>query len=224
MFDQFLDFMLGRWFWIPAIFFFGIFLIYLGKRRLRFEAQPDPRYDLIPDEDVKKFWRWMSEYNICLSRFYIYFWGPFLIIFAIVNGLMLLVFNAMTDDLMSIEQIGFFIFLIWFSYGLSESASTNPNGVYSGGGSNVSVNKSSIIDIYKCINFRSKKEEKWIIKNLKPPIGEPKIFYKQNIKLLKRINYIPHCWVIGRSIWFITWSVFFIYFTVRIYQDNFLYK
>ncbi|PIT47611.1 hypothetical protein BHC46_04705 [Snodgrassella alvi] len=223
MFDQFLDFMSGRWFWIPAIFFFGIFLIYLGKRRLRSEAQPDPRYDLIPDEDVKKFWRWMSEYNICLSKFYIYFWGPFLIIFATVNFLMLLVFNAMTDDLMSIEQIVLFIVFICLSYYLSESASIVRGG-YSGGGSNVSVNKSAIIDIYKCINFRSKEEKEWIIKNLKPPIGELKNFYRQQINILKGINYIPYCWVIGRSIWFITWSVFFIYFTVRIYQDNFLYK
>ena len=223
MFDQFLDFISGRWFWIPAIFFFGIFLIYLGKRRLRSEAQPDPRYDLIPDEDVKKFWRWMSEYNICLSKFYIYFWGPFLIIFAIVNFLMLLVFNAMTDDLMSIEQIVLFIVFICLSYYLSESASIVRGG-YSGGGSNVSVNKSAIIDIYKCINFRSKEEKEWIIKNLKPPIGELKNFYRQQINILKGINYIPYCWVIGRSIWFITWSVFFIYFTVRIYQDNFLYK
>ncbi|KDN12972.1 hypothetical protein SALWKB12_0779 [Snodgrassella communis] len=220
MFDQFLDFMSGRWFWIPAIFFFGIFLIYLGKRRLRFEAQPDPRYDLIPDEDVKKFWRWMSKYNICLSKFYIYFWGPFLIIFAIVNFLMLLVFNAMTDDLMSIEQIVLFIVFICLSYYLSESASIVRGG-YSGGGSNVSVNKSAIIDIYKCINFRSKEEKEWIMKNLKPPIGEPKNFYRQQINILKGINYIPYCWVIGHSIWFITWSVFFIYFTIQVYLHNF---
>ncbi|PIT10414.1 hypothetical protein BGI40_02055 [Snodgrassella communis] len=220
MFDQFLDFISGRWFWIPAIFFFGIFLIYLGKRRLRSEAQPDPRYDLIPDEDVKKFWRWMSEYNICLSKFYIYFWGPFLIIFAIINFLMLLVFNAMTDDLMSIEQIVLFIVFICLSYYLSESASIVRGG-YSGGGSNVSVNKSAIIDIYKCINFRSKEEKEWIIKNLKPPIGELKNFYRQQINILKGINYIPYCWVIGRSIWFITWSVFFIYFTIQVYLHNF---
>ena len=38
MFDQFLDFMLSRWFWIPTIFFFGIFMIYLGKIRMRFET------------------------------------------------------------------------------------------------------------------------------------------------------------------------------------------
>jgi hypothetical protein len=223
MFDQFLDFISGRWFWIPAIFFFGIFMIYLGKRRLRFEAQPDPRYDLIPDEDVKKFWLWMSEYNIRLSRFYIYFWGPFLIIFAIINFLMLLVLNAKTDNLMSIEQIVLFIVFISFGCFLSEGASIVRGG-HGGGGSIVSVNKSSIIDIYKCINFRSKEEKKWIMKNLKPPIGEPKNFYKQQINILKGINYIPYCWVIGHSIWFITWSVFFIYFTVRIYQDNFLYK
>ncbi|PIT19483.1 hypothetical protein BGI36_10725 [Snodgrassella communis] len=223
MFDQFLDFMLGRWFWIPAIFFFGIFLIYLGKRRLRFEAQPDPRYDLIPDEDVKRFWRWMSEYNICLSKFYIYFFGPLMFAFAIINGLMLLVFNAKTDNLMSIEQIVLFIVFISFGCFLSEGASIVRGG-HGGGGSIVSVNKSSIIDIYKCINFRSKEEKKWIMKNLKPPFGSPKNFYKQQINILKGINYIPYCWVIGRSIWFITWSVFFIYFTVRIYQDNFLYK
>ncbi|WP_143557671.1 hypothetical protein [Snodgrassella communis] len=187
---------------------------------MRSEAQPDPRYDLIPDEDVKKFWRWMSEYNICLSKFYIYFWGPFLIIFAIINFLMLLVFNAMTDDLMSIEQIVLFIVFICLSYYLSESASIVRGG-YSGGGSNVSVNKSAIIDIYKCINFRSKEEKEWIIKNLKPPIGELKNFYRQQINILKGINYIPYCWVIGRSIWFITWSVFFIYFTIQVYLHNF---
>ncbi len=136
---------------------------------------------------------------------------------------MLLVFNAKTDNLMSIEQIVLFIVFICFSYYLSESASIVRGGD-GGGGSNVSVNKSSIIDIYKCINFRSKEEKKWIIKNLKPPIGSPKNFYRQQINILKGINYIPYCWVIGRSIWFITWSVFFIYFTVRIYQNNFLYK
>jgi hypothetical protein len=82
----------------------------------------------------------------------------------------------------------------------------------------------AIFNIYKSINFHSKKELEWIKKNLKPPIGSPKNFYKREIEVLKRINYIPCCWTIGRSLWFITWSVFFIYFTVRIYQDNFLYK
>ncbi|WP_239348606.1 hypothetical protein [Snodgrassella communis] len=219
MFDQFLDFMLGRWFWIPAIFFFGIFLIYLGKRRLRFEAQPDPRYDLIPDEDVKKFWRWMSEYNICLSKFHIYFFGPLMIAFAIINGIMLFVLNKQVpDDLMSREQIGLFGYLIIFSFGISEGAALG-NSLY-GGGSNVSNNKSAIIDIYKCINFHSKKELEWIKKNLKPPIGSPKNFYKREIEVLKRINYIPCCWTIGRSLWFITWSVFFIYFTILLYLCN----
>jgi hypothetical protein len=223
MFDQFLDFMLGRWFWIPAIFFFGIFLIYLGKRRLRFEAQPDPRYDLIPDEDVKKFWRWMTRFDIYRSKFHIYFFGPLMIAFAIINGIMLCIFNAYVfDELMLTKKIIFFSYMILFSFGISEAAALG-NSLY-GGGSNVSNNKSAIIDIYKCINFHSKKELEWIKKNLKPPIGSPKNFYKREIEVLKRINYIPCCWTIGRSLWFITWSVFFIYFTVRIYQDNFLYK
>ncbi|PIT47610.1 hypothetical protein BHC46_04700 [Snodgrassella alvi] len=219
MFDQFLDFMLGRWFWIPAIFFFGIFLIYLGKRRLRFEAQPDPRYDLIPDEDVKKFWRWMTQFDIYRNYFHIYFFGPLMIAFAIINGIMLFVLNKQVpDDLMSREQIGLFGYLIIFSFGISEGAALG-NSLY-GGGSNVSNNKSAIIDIYKCINFHSKKELEWIKKNLKPPIGSPKNFYKREIEVLKRINYIPCCWTIGRSLWFITWSVFFIYFTILLYLCN----
>ncbi|WP_180297643.1 hypothetical protein, partial [Snodgrassella communis] len=210
-------------FWIPAIFFFGIFLIYLGKRRLRFEAQPDPRYDLIPDEDVKKFWRWMTRFDIYRSKFHIYFFGPLMIAFAIINGIMLCIFNAYVfDELMPTKKIIFFSYMILFSFGISEAAALG-NSLY-GGGSNVSNNKSAIIDIYKCINFHSKKELEWIKKNLKPPIGSPKNFYKREIEVLKRINYIPCCWTIGRSLWFITWSVFFIYFTVRIYQDNFLYK
>ncbi|KDN11401.1 hypothetical protein SALWKB12_2299 [Snodgrassella communis] len=222
MFDQFLDFMLSRWFWIPTIFFFGIFMIYLGKRRLRFEAQPDPRYDLIPDEDVKKFWRWMTRFDIYRSKFHIYFFGPLMIAFAIINGIMLCIFNAYVfDELMPTKKIIFFSYMILFSFGISEGAALG-NSLY-GGGSNVSNNKSAIIDIYKCINFHSKKELEWIKKNLKPPIGSPKNFYKREIEVLKRINYIPCCWTIGRSLWFITWSVFFIYFTVRIYQNNFLY-
>ncbi|WP_037492346.1 hypothetical protein, partial [Snodgrassella communis] len=191
--------------------------------RLRFEAQPDPRYDLIPDEDVKKFWRWMTRFDIYRSKFHIYFFGPLMIAFAIINGIMLCIFNAYVfDELMPTKKIIFFSYMILFSFGISEAAALG-NSLY-GGGSNVSNNKSAIIDIYKCINFHSKKELEWIKKNLKPPIGSPKNFYKREIEVLKRINYIPCCWTIGRSLWFITWSVFFIYFTVRIYQDNFLYK
>lgn len=146
MFDQILDFLSGRWFWIPVLFFFGIFLIYLGKKRLRFETQPDPRYDLIPDEDVKKFWRWMSMFDIYRSQFYIYFFGPLVIVFSIINGIMLLLFNAnMFGDLITTRTILFFCYTMLTSYAVSEGAALGRHC-----GSSVIGNKSEIIHIRDC--------------------------------------------------------------------------
>lgn len=172
---------------------------------------------MIPDENVKKFWRWMTQFDIYRSRFQIYFFGPLMIVFAIINGIMLFVLNQpVPDDLMSKEQICFLGYLIIISFCISESASLEGKTAY-GCGSNVIDNKSLIMDIYECIHFHSIAEPEWIERNLIPPAGSPKNFYKRKIGVLKRINYIPYCWVMGRSLWFITWTVFFIWFTVSLY-------
>lgn len=204
-----------------AVFLFGIFLIYLGKKTMRFETKHDPNYDLIPDEEVKKFWRWMSQFNIQRSRFYIYCFGPFLMAFSMINWLMVSKFNAVIPmDFLSREIAGYFSIPLMISLFIFDGNSLLIGKRYSYG-SRIGWNKSFIIETYKLIEFHSINDTAWMEKHLKHPIGDPNHFYKLRIMGFKRIPYLPFYWLIGGFIWFVSWILLFVYFTVYVYWYNF---
>lgn len=203
-------------------FLFGLFIIYLGKKRIRFEAKHDPNYDLIPDEDVKKFWRWMSRFNIQRSRFYVYFFGPFLMFFAFINVLMIYDFNArMPVDWFPKELIIYFFISIIVGLYMSETQSLSWQPRY-GYGSRVGRNKLAIVKTYQFIEFHSIRDLDWLERKFKHPIGDmTNSFYQRTTSVFPRMRYIPYWWVIGNFIYFTTLIMLCIYCTLSIYLYNF---
>lgn len=200
------------------IVIWGLYRIYNGINRIKFENLIDNRVNNIPDKDVKNLWYQLSDINHKLGTFYKFMWGPYLIVNGIFN---MAIYFFLKPTLASIiifsELVGvskiylLLIFLVLLFIGIL-LIGENDGRLNIGEGFPLSFEKQKKAIYYLYSGYEFSPRENWSNETVKDFSSSHAVHferYKSGIDdYVKNINKA----IIGIKIWYLTLIILFFIF------------
>ncbi|MDG9729038.1 hypothetical protein OXI21_01175 [Ignatzschineria sp. RMDPL8A] len=210
--DIILEFLLSRWFWIPLVFFIGYTLHKWGLDILIFEGKNDERPVQIPDEDIKILWEELSDFNLQIGFYYSQIIGPYFMILALLNGIILLLFGwDIPPQLLGKTSLVIICGLLALAFYLINFGAVEVFDKARGNfiGLDIKVFKRSLYSLYEEINFSSRFSNTLTKSQKKHTV-------RQICQMIQMSNHMK----LGAVIWYVLWMSIGIYTTIKIIIFN----